>query len=231
MMMQDQAAAQPALDPRGLAADKPVMATDPRRFAPATVRNRDAIQHVLGPRLPSHGLALEIASGSGEHVTHFAQSNPPALVFQPSDPAPEARASIDAWVASAGAINVRPALDLDASAQTWPIDRADAILCINMIHISHWAATEGLIRGAARLLPPDGLLYLYGPYRRGGRHTAPSNASFDEELRHQNAAWGVRNLEDVTALAGSHGFGPPEIVEMPANNLSLIFRRLHQLPE
>lgn len=201
------------------------MATDPRRFAPATVRNRDAILHVLKGHLPPSGLVLEIASGSGEHVVHFAQAHPPELSFQPSDPTPEARASIDAWVASAGTPNVRPALDLDASSPTWPIDRADAILCINMIHISPWAATEGLMRGAARLLSTGGLLYLYGPYRRGGQHTAPSNASFDEDLRRQNPAWGVRNLEDVSALAVSNGLGEPKVFEMPANNLSLVFRR------
>ncbi len=201
------------------------MTNDPRRFAPATLRNRDAIQNVLGQRLPSRGLVLEIASGSGEHLVHFARANPPELIFQPSDPTPEARASIDAWVASAGTSNVRPAIELDASTHNWPIDRADAILCINMIHISPWAATQGLMRGAARLLPVGGLLYLYGPYRRNGQHTAPSNASFDEDLRRQNPAWGVRNLEDVTALAISHGFGEPEVFQMPANNFSLVFRR------
>jgi SAM-dependent methyltransferase len=201
------------------------MTNDPRRFAPATLRNRDAIQKVLGSHLPPRGMVLEIASGSGEHVAHFAKANPPELIFQPSDPTPEARASIDAWAAAAGAPNVRPALDLDASAPNWPIDRADAILCINMIHISPWAATAGLMRGAARLLPAGGLLYLYGPYRRAGQHTAPSNASFDHDLRRQNPAWGVRHLEDVTALAISHGFGEPDVFEMPANNLSLLFRR------
>lgn len=201
------------------------MVKDPRRFAPATLRNRDAIQSLLGPRLPPRGLVLEIASGSGEHVVHFARSNPPELIFQPSDPTPEARASVDAWAASAGAPNVRPALDLDASAANWPVDRTDAILCINMIHISPWAATEGLMRGAARILPVGGLLYLYGPYRRAGKHTSPSNASFDEDLRAQNPAWGVRDLEDVSALALSNGFHGPEIFQMPANNLSLIFRR------
>lgn len=201
------------------------MNNDPRRFAPATVRNRDAIQNVLGPGLPSRGFVLEIASGSGEHIVHFAKANSPELIFQPSDPAPEARASIDAWVASAGTPNVRPALDLDASEGNWPIERADAILCINMIHISPWAATQGLMRGAARVLPTGGLLFLYGPYRRAGQHTSPSNAGFDEDLRRQNPSWGVRNLEDVSALAISNGFGNPDVFEMPANNLSLVFRR------
>jgi len=201
------------------------MPNDPRRFAPATLRNRDAIQNILGPRLPTRGLVLEIASGSGEHVVHFAKESPPELIFQPSDPAPEARASIDPWVAAAGVTNVCAALDLEATTQKWPIDRADAILCINMIHISPWASTEGLMRGAARILPVGGLLYLYGPYRRAGRHTATSNASFDEDLRRQNPAWGVRNLEDVTALAVTTGFAEPEVLEMPANNLSIVFRR------
>jgi hypothetical protein len=195
-----------------------------RRRAPAASRNRQPILDVLRPRLPDDGLVLEIASGSGEHVMHFAAALP-NLVFQPSDPDSSARASIDAWADATGLANVRPAMALDTQQAAWPVEQADAVLCNNMIHIAPWQAAIGLIAGAGRLLSAEGLLYLYGPYRRGGRHTAPSNDAFDRDLRQRNPAWGVRDLEDVTACAHENGFDTPEIVEMPANNLSLIFRR------
>jgi hypothetical protein len=201
------------------------MTNDVRRVAPATARNRDHIARVLDRHLPSDGLVLEVASGSGEHVTHFANALNSALTFQPSDPDTGARASIDAWIEATGVRNVLPALALDASADTWPIERADAVICINMIHIAPWEAAIGLMRGAARLLPVGGPLCLYGPYRRHGQHTAPSNEAFDRGLRLQNPKWGVRDLEAVAELAGAHGFGQPIVEEMPANNLSLIFRR------
>lgn len=201
------------------------MTRDQRRHSPATSRNREPIWRVLERELPPAGLVLEIASGSGEHVVHFARQAGPRLTFQPSDPDPAGRVSIDAWVAATGVANVRPAIVLDAAADAWPIERADAVLCINMIHISPWAATEGLMRGAARVLPAAGLLYVYGPFRREGRDTSASNAAFDAELREQNPAWGVRDLEAVAALAERNGLGLEEIVQMPANNLSLIFRR------
>jgi SAM-dependent methyltransferase len=201
------------------------MNEDARQHAPSAARNRDPIWRVLGPQLQPRGLVLEVASGSGEHTLHFARLAGPDLVFQPSDPAAAARASIDAWTAQSGLANVRPAIALDAAANTWPIDRADAVVCINMIHISPWAATEGLVRGAARLLPPDGLLFLYGPYRRAGVHTAPSNAAFDSDLRSRNPDWGVRDMEAVAELAARAGFDEPQIEAMPANNLSLLFRR------
>jgi SAM-dependent methyltransferase len=197
---------------------------DRRLYAPATARNRDAILAVLLAHLPARGLVLELASGSGEHVAHFA-AQLPELVFQPSDPDHAARASIDGWAAAAGAANLRPALALDASAASWPIAAADAVLCINMIHIAPWRAAAGLIAGAARILPPGGPLCLYGPYKRDGAHTAPSNQAFDASLRAQNPEWGVRDLEAVAALAAAAGFDAPQIVPMPANNLSLIFRR------
>ena len=197
---------------------------DVRLHAPSAARNRDPILAVLQRFLPARGVVLELASGSGEHTMHFAQALP-ALAFQPSDPDPQARASIDAWAASAGLLNVRPALALDVTAQPWPIDAADAVLCINMIHIAPWEAAVGLVSGAAALLPPDGLLYLYGPYRRNGGHTAPSNEAFDRSLRERNPAWGIRDLEAVAELAAAHGFAPPEVEQMPANNLSLIFSK------
>jgi SAM-dependent methyltransferase len=201
------------------------MSDDARRFAPAAMRNREPIWGVVKRHMPASGLVLEIASGSGEHVVHFARSSTQALVFQPSDPDPSALASINAWVQSEGLVTVRPALQLDAAADDWPIASADAIICINMIHIAPWAATVGLMRGAARILTPGGVLYLYGPFRRDGAHMAPSNADFDADLRTRNAAWGVRDLEAVTALAVSEGFSEPSIEPMPVNNLSVIFRR------
>lgn len=201
------------------------MTADHRRQAPAAARNRDPILAVLRPHLPERGVVLEIASGSGEHVVHFARGCGPGLIFQPTDLDSEARASIDAWVVSEGLANVRPALALDAAAEAWPVEHADAVVCINMIHISPWTSTLGLLRGAARVLRPGGVLYLYGPYRRDGRHTAPSNEAFDADLKSRNPAWGVRDLEAVAEAAGSNGFGPPTVVEMPANNLSVVFRK------
>jgi len=200
------------------------MTGDARLSAPAAARNRQPILDVLMWHLPARGLVLEAASGTGEHVVHFARACP-ALSFQPSDLDPAHRASIDAWSAALGLTNVRPAIALDATAGIWPVDAADALLCINMIHIAPWTAAEGLMRGAGRVLAPGGLLYLYGPYKRGGQHTAPSNAAFDASLRAQDPAWGVRDLEAVAALAAAQGFGEPVIVEMPANNLSLVFKK------
>jgi hypothetical protein len=198
--------------------------TNKRLSSSAALRNRGPILEVLRSTLPASGLVLEIASGSGEHVTNFA-ANLPALSFAPSDPSDRARESIGAWIEAAGVANVRTPIALDAESVPWPIESADAVLCINMVHISPWAATEGLFRGAAALLPRGAPLFLYGPYKRAGAHTAPSNAQFDEILRAQDSCWGVRDLEDVAELAHRMGFSGPEIVEMPANNLSLVFRR------
>jgi SAM-dependent methyltransferase len=201
------------------------MEEDARRYAPSVARNKDAIAGVLARYLPSSGLVLEIASGSGEHAVHFA-STFPALVFQPTDPSEEARASIAAWRQEAALPNMRAPLALDVTAAPWPINYADAVTCINMIHIAPWEATLGLVAGAARIIPPSGLLFLYGPYKRAGQHTAPSNADFDASLRERDARWGVRDLETVAAEATAMGFAAPMIEAMPANNLSLIFRRL-----
>lgn len=206
--------------------EKNVMTEDARLYAPAAARNREPIRQALLPHLPETGLVLEIASGTGEHIAHLATASAPGLLFQPSDPEPRARASIDAWAAALGLANLRPAIDLDAAAAHWPVGAADAVVCINMIHIAPWQATVGLLRGAARLLPAGGLLYLYGPFRRDGVPTAPSNEAFDQDLRRQNPAWGLRRLEAVADLAKPAGFAPPAIVDMPANNLSLFFRRL-----
>ncbi len=200
------------------------MNDDARRYAPAAARNRAFILTVLQQHLPQHGLVLEVASGTGEHITYFAQVCNQALVFQPSDPDPDARDSIDAWTAALSLPNVLPAIALDAASHVWPVASADVVVCINMIHITPWGAAIGLIEGAARVLPEDGLLFLYGPFRRAGRHTAASNEAFDQELRRHNPSWGVRDLDDVTALAAAHGFSAPIIIEMPANNLSVVMR-------
>ena len=194
---------------------------DARKHAPATQRNRDVIASVLINVLPRDGLVLELASGSGEHAVHFA-SLFPGLTWQPSDPDPRALASIEAWRSRAGLPNLLQPLRIDAAAPEWPIKAADALVCINMTHISPWSATEGLIAGAQRLLKPGQLLYLYGPFKRAGMAVAPSNAAFDASLRERNPAWGLRVAEDVIALARRHGFGRYETVDMPANNLSII---------
>jgi SAM-dependent methyltransferase len=196
--------------------------------SPSALRNRGPILEVLRRHLPASGAVLELASGSGEHVTHFAAAFP-ALVFQPSDPDPQARASIAERVAQSGLSNVRTPQAVDASADDWtlPAEIAAslaAIVCINMIHISPWSAALGVLRGAAKLLPAGGVLFLYGPYRRGGRHTAPSNDAFDRDLRGRNPDWGVRNVEDVVAEGAAQRLALAEIVEMPANNLSVVLR-------
>ena len=193
------------------------------RTAPAAARNREPILAVLREVLPATGVVLEIASGSGEHAMWFAQALP-GIEWQPSDGDDGARASIAAWRAQAGLANLRAPVALDAAApETWPVARADAVVCINMIHIAPWAAAEGLFAGAARVLPAGGVLFLYGPYREGGRHTAPSNEAFDADLRRRNPEWGVRDLDAVTALAARHGFALARRVAMPANNLSVVF--------
>ncbi|HWL47999.1 MAG TPA: DUF938 domain-containing protein [Sphingomonadaceae bacterium] len=198
--------------------------SDIRRTAPAAARNRDPILAVLRAILPAAGEVLELASGTGEHIVHFAAALP-ALTWQPSDPDAAARASIAAWTGASGVTNVRAPLALDAAAPPWPVDRADAVVAINMIHISPWAATLGLFAGAATLLAAGAPLYLYGPYIRAGHPTAPSNLAFDGSLRARNPEWGIRTLETVRDVAQSAGFTLESIVEMPANNLSLVWRR------
>jgi len=198
--------------------------SDPRLYYPHVARNRDPILDVLRRVLPQHGLVLEIASGSGEHVAYFA-ARMPSLSWQPTDPDATALASIAAHRQAANAPNLLAPLRLDVTAETWPVARADAIVCNNMIHIAPWAATEGLIAGAARTLAAGGMLFLYGPYMIDGRHTAPSNRDFDLDLKRRNPAWGIRDLADVEDLARRHGLDRVETVAMPANNFSVIFRR------
>jgi SAM-dependent methyltransferase len=198
--------------------------SDPRQYRPHVARNREPILDVLKRVLPKRGLVLEIASGSGEHAAYFAQ-NLPQLTFQPSDPDATALASAAAHSDDAALPNLLTPVRLDVTAAAWPVERADAIICCNMIHIAPWAACDGLIAGAARALAPGSILYLYGPYKIGGTHTAPSNAAFDADLRSRNSEWGIRDLDDVTALAKRHGLVRHETVTMPANNLSVIFTR------
>lgn len=192
--------------------------------SPAVARNRDPILAVLRRHLPAQGTVLEIAAGTGEHAAYFAPQFP-HLAWQPTDLDPDALASIEAHRAATDAPNLCAPIELDVTATAWPLTRADAVISINMIHISPWTAAQGLMTGAARLLPAGGVLYLYGPFKENGVHTAPSNAAFDQSLRARDPAWGVRDVGDVRALADSHGFDFIERVAMPANNLSLVFRR------
>ncbi len=198
--------------------------TDPRLNYPATARNRDAILDVLRVVLPERGRVLEIASGSGEHSAYFAPLFPD-LTWQPTDLDPGVLPSIAGHAAASGAANIEAPIALDVTTHPWPISDADAILAINMIHIAPWAACEALIAGASEILPADGTLFLYGPYRRNGAHTAPSNARFDRSLRSQNPNWGVRDLEAVGDTAATHGLSLHAVHAMPANNLSVVFRR------
>lgn len=194
------------------------------RHAPATARNRESILAVLRRVLPPSGTVLEIASGTGEHAVFLARSLV-GIVWQPSDVDREARESIEAWRQQEGVANVCRPLAIDVSTDNWGLARADAIVCINMAHIAPWNATQGLFRGAARLLPPGAVLYLYGPYRIDGRPTAPSNQAFDASLRARDPAWGLRTTSAMRQLGEQHGFDFTEMVDMPANNFSLVFRR------
>lgn len=192
-----------------------------KRRAPAAERNREPIAAVLREVLPARGTVLEVASGTGEHAVFLAGLFP-ALRWQPSDPDPDALDSIRAWREEAGLANLLEPVRLDASAADWPVDSADAILCVNMVHISPWSATLGLLAGARRLLPPGAPLILYGPYRRAGVPTAPSNEAFDASLKARDPQWGLRELEAVEAAAD--GFRLERVVEMPANNVTAVFR-------
>lgn len=192
--------------------------------SPSAERNKEPIGRVLRTVLPREGLVVEISSGTGQHVAHFAREMP-HLTWQPSERAEDLLRSIACWVAKEDLTNVRPALHIDVTEQPWPVPRAAAVVCINMIHIAPWSAAEALVRGAGDIVVPGGCLFLYGPFRRDGRHTAESNAAFDRQLQSRNSSWGVRNLEDVAQLAAAHGFSAPDVHEMPANNLSVVFKR------
>ncbi len=195
-----------------------------KQHAPAAARNRAPILEVLRRVLPPRGLVLEIASGSGEHAVHFAIGLP-ELSWQPTDPSPDALASIAAHRKEHAPPNLRPPLALDVTAPRWPVTAADAIVCINMVHIAPWEAALALFAGAAALLPPAAPLVTYGPYRFGGRFTAPSNEAFDRSLRARDPRWGVRDLDELAAAAAAAGFTHDETTALPANNHALVFRR------
>lgn len=200
------------------------MTPDLRQFAPATERNRHFILPILQRVLPPAGTVLEIGSGTGEHAVFFAAALR-TLQWQPSEADGAALASIRAWIDHAGVDNVAEPVVLDVTSPDWPVTRTDALVCINVIHYTPWSSTPALFAGAARVLPPGGVLYCYGPYRRGGRHTAPSNAQFDVWLKDRDPRFGVRDIEAVEAEAAACGLRLDEVVEMPANNLSVVFRR------
>ncbi|HZQ60660.1 MAG TPA: DUF938 domain-containing protein [Casimicrobiaceae bacterium] len=195
---------------------------DGRWFSAAAQRNQGPILEVLQRVLPASGAVLEIASGTGQHVAHFASALPD-LAWQPSDPMPDCRRSIATWVGHLP--NVRPPIVLDVQQRPWPFTGANAVLCINMLHVAPWSATEALLAGAAEALAPDGILFVYGPFRRADRPTAPTNEAFDAQLRARDPAWGLRDLERVVASAAANALELAEVAEMPANNLSVVFRK------
>jgi hypothetical protein len=199
-------------------------AAGPRRSAPAALRNREPIAEVLAEWLPKSGLVVEIASGTGEHAVYFAERFP-ELEWQPSDIHPDALSSIGAWRAEAGLANVRTPLVIDAASPEWPIGSADAVLSINMVHISPWASALGLIEGAARILPRGGPLILYGPWLKDDIATVPSNLAFDQDLKARDPEWGLRRVEDFAAAAEERGLHLERTRAMPANNLMLLLRR------
>ena len=196
--------------------------TEARKHAPATLRNREPIADAFADLLPASGTVLEIASGSGEHVAYLA-GRYPGLRWQPSDPDPAALASIAAWCE--GLKNVAAPLELDAAAPVWPTVAADAIFCANMVHIAPWDAALGLIAGAGRVLAPGAPLILYGPFTRADVPTAPSNLAFDDSLKARDSRWGLRAVEAMDAVADQHGLARERLIEMPANNLMLVWRR------
>ncbi len=199
-----------------------------KQSSPASERNRWPILEALAPLLPAAGRILEVASGPGVHVVTFAEAHR-ELDWQPSDPDPAARASIAAWTAEAGLANVAPPLDLDVSRPDWP-DFAggagyDGVVTINLLHVAPWAACEGLMAGAAVLLKPGAFLFVYGPFMRDGRHNSEGNRQFDQSLRAKNPALGLRDVDEVAECAAENGLALKDVVAMPANNRSLVFRR------
>ena len=193
--------------------------------SPSSARNFEPILHLLQERLPQPGRVLEIASGAGEHALWMAEALP-EVTWQPTDRDPVALTSTDAWRLSKDLPNLKKPIALDAAhPDTWLIGKADAVVCINMVHIAPWAATEGLMKGAAQVLPAGGMLFIYGPFSLEGKHTAPSNEAFDADLKSRNPEWGVRDVNALRAAAKPHGLDLAEIVKMPANNLSLVFRK------
>jgi Protein of unknown function (DUF938) len=199
--------------------------SDARLDAPATERNREPILAVLKTILPPKGQVLEIASGTGQHLTFFAPHFP-ELTWQPSDPDPMHLASIESWIEQRPSANILSPIQLDVTSDGWEINYADVMLCINMIHIAPWEACLGLFRGAQSILPNSGVLYLYGPFKQQGEYTAPSNEDFDFSLRAQDPSWGVRDLEEVVNTAQKYDLHLQQVIPMPANNFSVVFRKV-----
>lgn len=195
-----------------------------KQHAPATERNRTYIRDVLQRVLPEQGTVLEVASGTGQHAVFFSEALP-SLTWQPSDPSPVALESIASWKEASGLSNLLDPIPLDTTQADWGVSQVDAIVCINMIHISSWQSCEALMKGAEERLSEGGVLFLYGPFKLDGDHTSESNARFDESLRSRDPSWGVRDLTDVKKLAESHGLLCSEVVDMPANNKSVVFVR------
>ena len=195
-----------------------------KRHAPATARNSGPLSEVLASELPDRGLVLEVASGTGEHAVFMARRFP-LLEWQPTDSDPEALASVNAWIEEARLENLRAGLTLDAAEADWPIGEANAVLCVNMVHISPWIATEGLFKGASRVLSSGSPLILYGPFLEEEVQTAQSNLAFDQDLRRRDASWGLRRLEEVDRVALQNGLARTARYEMPANNLTLVYRK------
>lgn len=197
---------------------------DGRIVSPSAERNKGPISEILMHVLPTQGNVLEVSSGTGQHVLHFAQAMP-HIRWQPTERDADCLKSIASWLAQAASPNVNWPIHLDVHDEIWPVADVAAVVCINMIHIAAVSATEALLRGAGHVIAPGGILFLYGPYRRQGRHISPGNETFDERLKAENPEWGVRNLEDVALLAACEGFVLQEIHGMPANNLSVVFRK------
>lgn len=199
-----------------------------KQFAPATERNRDPVLAVLQDVLPPKGTVLEIASGTGEHAVYFAPRLRPRY-WLPSEVNPLLQESILAWQEEFPSDVLYPPIEIDVMSENWwqGVEKKPcAIVCINLIHIASWSACEGLVQGAGALLASGGILYLYGPFKQEGVHTAASNAAFDESLQQQNPQWGVRNLEDVVSLGKAHHLELQDVIAMPANNLSVVLRHL-----
>lgn len=213
--------------PQPVALEQRSQSADQRMYSPSAARNAAPVLSVLEGCLSGHGKVLEIACGTGEHAVCFAEAMP-GVTWLPSDPDPQSRASTAGWIAFKGLNNVLAPLDIDVCSSSWGVEQLapfDAIVSLNMVHIAPWEASLGLFAGAGRLLGPKGLLFLYGPFMRDGLHNAPSNAAFDESLKARNPSWGLRDIADLEHVARTHQLSLRKTIEMPANNLSLVFSR------
>jgi hypothetical protein len=213
----------------GSRAYKPHMSEDARRYAPSSARNRDALLQVLKLILPQTGTILEIASGTGEHACYFAPAFG-AAIWQPTDADESAIASINAHREADSPANLAPPLRLNVMESKWKVNAADAVLCVNMVHITPWVCCKNLLRGCAHVLSPGAPLVLYGPFKQDGAHTAPSNAKFDQTLRGQNAEWGIRDMAEIAEAGKARGLTIEDPIAMPSNNFCLIFRQTNAAP-